>query len=285
MTESVAGPDRNESGGLFCAECGHYVGAMSRCPHCGARAPRRTSLKIYRASALILATAGLLLLYVVAARKDIPLIAVGDIAHTMNFGFVRIEGVVTAPARVFSEAGRVTGVRFEVDDGTGILPVSAYRGKARALLERDLVPRPGDRVSVAGSLSVSADRTILYVQAPDHVRLDRLPVNVLAPSRIGVEREGQPVAVEGAVVSVREPESGTRRPWQVELEDAEGRCLLVFWDDVAAPLPDGLLATGRWLRASGTVSVYRDRAQVLIQSPSDLRPTQRSAGTEEKPGA
>jgi len=126
---------------------------------------------VLRVAALVLAVAGLVFLYLVACRRELPLVRVGDVTPLMNFAYVRVAGTVERNAYVSRKEGRVDYLSFSVDDGSGQLRVRAYGDVARRLAEKGMAPRRGMSVDVAGNLSVSGDGRIgLRLQAMEQLR-------------------------------------------------------------------------------------------------------------------
>ena len=154
-----------------CDSCLRYVGPAGTCPYCGATAPVRSGLRILRIISILLATAGLGALLFMAARREVPRLAVQDIAPTMNFAYVRVVGVVTQTPSTGWRKDRPAYVSFVVDDGTGRINVLAYGRTAQAVTAQNRLPKKGDRVEVCGSLNVAAADTRLHIQAPEHLRV------------------------------------------------------------------------------------------------------------------
>ena len=84
---------------MNCPACGRFVGAVSKCPYCGAKVEKRMSLVAIRWAAVLLATIGLFLLYMMAKHREIPVVMLGNIKPTMNFGQIRVIGQVDSDAR------------------------------------------------------------------------------------------------------------------------------------------------------------------------------------------
>jgi hypothetical protein len=141
------------------------------CPYCGADAQGRLSLRILRWAALGFGVGGLLLLLIAVREAELPLVRAADIVPTMNFGHVRLQGAVASAPRVFDRRGRPDYVSFDIDDGSGRITVAASRRVARSLVDGELLPAVGERVEVAGSLSLTpARRARLYLDAPTQLR-------------------------------------------------------------------------------------------------------------------
>lgn len=257
---------------ICCPGCGRFVGALPQCPHCGAKIHARMSVRVFRYASLLLGIVGLFLLYLMATNKEIPTVEISSIQPTMNFAYVRIEGEVVSDTRVYRDGDRITGLAFTVDDGTGEIGVKAYRGEAVDLVEQNKLPRRGDHVSVAGSLSVAAERdVVLRLQVTEHLDIEKQLVEVCPLGRISANQAGQVVAVEGVIRSVREPKSGSSTPWSLQIEDDTGAMRVVFWDDVYAEFTDKTqLAVGTRARIRASVDAYKGRPQLRLGRGTDF---------------
>jgi DNA/RNA endonuclease YhcR with UshA esterase domain len=257
---------------IICSDCGRFVGALTRCPHCGARVPVRMSLRVFRYAALILATAGLGLLYLMATHRAIPLVRVADIKPTMNFAYVRVAGTVTGDARIFKEGERARSLRFMVDDGTGEIQVSAYQAQARKLVDADRVPRLGDRVEVSGSLGIGPnDDMILRLQVADQLALTRAAMPTTPLGDIDEGMIGTSLMIEGRITRVAAPAGQSRAPWTVTVDDGTGRQEITFWEDIYAEIRDKiLLIAGTPVSARVDVRSYRGKLQLALSRGADL---------------
>jgi DNA/RNA endonuclease YhcR with UshA esterase domain len=272
MTEKKLPGHEQQPDDIVCSSCGRFVGALTRCPHCGARVQKRLSVRVTRYAALVLATLGLVLLYFMAVNKEIPVIEVAGIEPTMNFAFVRIEGKVTDDPRVYRKGDRIQSVRFYVDDGTGEIPITAYRAQAEELINSKQIPRMGDQVSVAGSLSVSSDdRIMLRLQSPRQLEIERVELPVSPIAALSIDKGGMAALVEAEIVDVRPPPPNSRAPWNVKLKDASGTSELSFWDDIYSEIADPTrLVEGQRVRARVSIGSYRGQLQLSLARGADL---------------
>ena len=140
-----------------CLICGRYAGPLETCPYCGEAMPGRLRLRVFRVAAAVIVVAGLLLLYLAAARRHAPLVSIGELRPSMNFGVVRVRGAVESAPRVRHAYGRPDSVSVRLDDGTGRLTVCAY-GDTAAALARAGLPERGDRLTAEGTLRLAAGR-------------------------------------------------------------------------------------------------------------------------------
>jgi DNA/RNA endonuclease YhcR with UshA esterase domain len=122
--------------------------------------------------ALLFGIGGLLILLVAVQRSELPLVRASHIVPTMNFGRVRLQGAVASAPRVFDRQGRPDYVSFDLDDGTGRITVAASRRVAQRLVDANLLPSDGQRVEVAGSLSLAPQRRPrLYLDSPSQIHV------------------------------------------------------------------------------------------------------------------
>ena len=160
--------------GHLCPSCERYIGPADTCPYCDTDSAKAPALRLLRYAALVLGIVGLGFLYLMVAHSDIPVIEIGNITPVMNFAYVRVIGTVERNAYIRKKKGKIDYFSFSLKDGSGQLRVAAYRDIARALAEKDRIPKKGTVVDVTGSLSVAADGNIkLYVRSADHLRLTR----------------------------------------------------------------------------------------------------------------
>lgn len=64
--------------GAHCPSCGRFVGPYTTCPYCGAKLGGRIPVRAIKIAAILLATVGLLALWWMARRMDIPTVSAAD---------------------------------------------------------------------------------------------------------------------------------------------------------------------------------------------------------------
>ncbi len=139
-----------------CISCDRYIGPAGSCPYCGSEARRPLSLRLLRLGALAVGIGGLAGLWLFAAGREAPVVAIGDIAPVMNFAPVAVEGRVPRAPTVRRSYGRAEYVGFTIDDGTGAIRATLYGRAAREAADSGRLPAAGARVRVGGTLDVSA---------------------------------------------------------------------------------------------------------------------------------
>lgn len=251
------------------------VGESENYPACGSPVARPFKIRILQYASLVLAFAGLILLYLFSVNRDIPFVRIGDIGPTMNFAYVRISGEVTRDAYVFQSGGIV----FDLKDGSGEIAVMGGKAQAQALEAAGKLPRRGDRIEAAGSLSVDAGHEPrLRIQSADQLVLNRKRTAVAsspAPySRLAdvtAAHRGEQVTVAGILKSIDIPEPGSKAPYTLTLEENGTELAAVFWEDVFRDLENKLPPPGKRLSVRGRVDVYKDTVQLKVRSAGDLR--------------
>ncbi len=175
-----------QSDEMNCPNCGRFVGAVTKCPYCGTKVEKRMSLVAIRWAAVLLATLGLFLLFLMAKHRDIPVVMLGDVQPTMNFGQIRVIGQVDSDARTFSNGG----MGFNVSDGTGTIMVFVSQNQAKELVEQNLVPKAGDGINFAGGLNISDDKSSMRLLSVKDLHLTRAPAATVRLADITTDMKG-----------------------------------------------------------------------------------------------
>ena len=191
-----------QSDEMNCPSCGRFVGAVTKCPYCGAKVSKRMSLTATRWAAVLLATIGLFLLYLMAKNREIPVVQLGKIEPTWNFGLIRVEGTVATDARPF-KSGR--GMSFNVDDGTGRMVVFTTERQMEALKEMNLVPKAGDRIAFDAQLNISDDKSNLKISGLKTFVLEKAPADAVRIADLNVKLAGKTVSIVGQTAGLKPP--------------------------------------------------------------------------------
>lgn len=268
--EKLPGHDQQPEN-ITCESCGRFVGALAKCPHCGARVHARMSVRFFRLTAILLSTVGLFFLYKMAVNRETPVISISSIQPTMNFGFVRLAGKVSASPSIKYEAEILKSVKFNINDGTGEIAVTAFGNKGQELLDSGKLPIVGDRVDVSGSLSLSAEFNSLVMQTPAQMLIERGEVLPMQLGEITDSNMFSTVIIVAEITEVRPPRIGKRVPWTVQVEDGTGKRDVTFWQDIYDAIPDKTrLAPGQKIRAQVAVSSFRKKIQLQLGEVESL---------------
>jgi DNA/RNA endonuclease YhcR with UshA esterase domain len=257
-------PD-NHRAASECPSCGRFVGPYATCPYCGADVGQRLSVRAFKYGSLALAIVGLAVLLVVAPRSQVSTVKIGDLVGTMNWAYVRVEGVVTRQP-IYDPGAR--SLQLWLWDGTGEMMVMAYRSEAETLLAKGLVPTMGDTVAVEGTLRIQEDFTYLVLNVPEHTELQPpRPVQVVI-DEIDDEMLYQKVTVRGMIRDDRIPYEGLRL---LTLRDATGEIDVALASGTTA-LHGGWsdLEVGQSVQVTGAVDQYRGTPQISVGRPGDL---------------
>lgn len=280
---------------MNCPNCGRFVGAVTKCPYCGSKVEKRMSLVSVRWAAVLLATVGLFLLYLMAKNREIPLVKLGDVKPTMNFAQIRVEGQVQNDARTF----RNGGMGFNVSDGTGMIMVFVSQKQAKDLADQNLVPKAGDKINFAGGLNIADDEASMRLLSVKEIRLTRAPAAAMRLADINDTLVGKSVVVAGKVLDLFPPPADSKRPYALKLQDESGEQTINFWQTEYDQIQGKDVLNGAYIRARVSVDSYQDKLQLKLAAGPDLEildgpptadystPAQKAASTyvKEKPAA
>lgn len=248
-----------------CPSCGRFVGPYESCPYCGAKMKGRIPVRYVKIAAILLATVGLVGLWIAARYTEIPTLTASAAMGTMNMAYVKIEGRVARSLTYDPEGGYLA---FWVDDGTGEVRISSYRDVTQAILDSGMIPAPGDDVTVAGTLRIREDYVALTLNVPEHLELTRPEAVELRSDEITILDEGLRVRLSGVVRSVFEPYEGMTI---ITLAD-EGGEIAVTVDETLELLTGELpeIIEGQGIEVEGSVSLYKDSPQLSPAAVADI---------------
>lgn len=255
-----------------CPSCGQFVGPRDACPHCGAHLDGRMVLRTIKIAAVTVTAVGLLLLWLLASRAQVPTVPIGQVGATMNLAYVRLAGrVIRSPS--FDPAS--SSLAFWLADDTGEIYVAAYRHTAQDLVTANRVPALGDRVSVAGTLRIRKDFASVTIDAAGQLKVTTPPSLDRQVAEIGPYSELERVRLCGQVRGIRAPYQALTL---IGLRDASGAIEIAVPEEtltLTGALPP--LAPGQWVEVTGTVSFYKETPQLTLTSVADVTPLTESA--------
>ena len=252
---------------MNCPSCGRFVGAVTKCPYCGAKVEKRMSLVATRWAAVLLSTVGLFLLFLMAKHRQIPVVMIGNIQPTMNFGQVRIIGQVDSDARPFRSG---SGMSFNISDGTGKLIVFATKKQMEELTEKNMVPKAGDAINLVGSLNIADDEASLRLLGLKDFQLIRAPAAAARIADLNDTLAGQSVTIAGQITDVLVPPADTKRPYTLKIKDSSGEISVKLWQAEYDQIQGKDVLNGAFVRARVAVGTYEGKLDLKLSSGGDL---------------
>jgi DNA/RNA endonuclease YhcR with UshA esterase domain len=263
-----------------CPSCGRFVGPYPRCPYCGADVGQRISVRVFRYASLVIGFLGLAVLLFVARRSQVPVVEIGGLRGTMNWAYVRVEGLVTRQPTYDAESQTL---RFWVGDGTGEIMVMAYRPEAEWLLSESRTPVMGDGIALEGTLRVREDFQYLILDVPQQTEIQPVEPVEMAISEVSADLLYRKVTVRGAIRGDRTPYEGLR---VLTVRDATGEIEVALaaeatvvgggWPDLSLGQPVQVVGAVDQYRGQPQVSVGRGRDLVVLDEPVAIAPARRT---------
>jgi DNA/RNA endonuclease YhcR with UshA esterase domain len=235
-------------------------------------------MRLLKLLTIFLAVSSTLALVLASRATARPLTTIGAIQPSMNFAYVRVEGVVPGYPSLSAQDGFLS---FRVQDQSGDMRVSAYRGVVEKLLHQRRIPLPGDRVVVEGTLRVRDDEASLIVNAPDALQIETPDASTVLLAALDALQLGERAQTAGQVRRIRNIGDALQI---VTLRDGNATA------DVVLPLnlrlllgewPD--LQVGDWISVTGGVGEYRGARQLLPARVSNIVGARKSNGDHVRP--
>ncbi len=222
-------------------------------------------MKLLKVLVTLLAVTGVIALVLASRLTARPVTALSAIQPSMNFAYVRIQGLITQYPIVDSKRETLSFRLSQMNgNANNDIRVNAYGAVVRDLLTRQQLPKPGQRIDLEGTLRIRDDEASLVLNSADAMHMTEP-----APSEI--ELSGLDAMPLGARVSTRGQVRGIRA--------LKGMKLLTLREDSAITtllLPEELSVTapiniGTWLSITASVGEFRDSKQLLPGQASDIQ--------------
>ncbi len=223
------------------------------------------ALRAIKIAAVSMTAVGLLFLWFLASRADVPTVAIGQVGATMNLAYVRLEGLVTRGPSFDADAHTLA---FWLADDSGEMYVAAYRHEAEELIATERIPAVGDRVSVVGTLRVREDFTALTINATEQFAVTKLAPAERSVAEIDPYSELERVRLRGQVRDVHSPYQGLTL---IGLRDGSGAIEVAVPEETLALTGDlPALAPGQMVQVDGTVTFYKDTPQLTLTDAAEI---------------
>lgn len=247
----------------LCPSCGRHVGPYEACPYCGARLEPRVSVRALRYGSLLVAVAGLAVLWFFSLRSPVPEVKIGQVQATMNFAYVRVSGQVIRSPSYDADSSYLN---FWIQDDTGEMMVSSYRGVTQDLLAAGKRPDVGDRATLEGTLRLREETPSLVLTSAETVRLARAEPAPYSIGDITPADALQPVIIRGLVRQVETPYTGltllTVRDQTGVIDVAVSEWATAILDGASSEL--SRIQPGDPVEVTGAVTLYGDTPQVAL---------------------
>lgn len=214
-------------------------------------------------------------------------IQIKDIDKAKAGNTVTVEGTVAEFKAAWNEKAPN---KIKVSDGTGSIYVVYWKDIAEKLAQE---PKQDDKIEVKGEVQVfkeelqlkALDASSLKISgegqsaAPKSSDDDEMGKKTEKPtesaitkiSDINASMKDNAVTISGEVMAVSEPRSD-RAPYNVIVKDASGSVSVVYWKDLADKMSeDQAPKQGDKVEIKGTVNLFKEKIQIKIKSPSDIK--------------
>ncbi|MCS7057005.1 MAG: hypothetical protein NZM18_12630 [Thermoflexales bacterium] len=234
-------------------------------------------MRLLKALTLLLAASSVIALIVASRATPRPLTTIAAVQPMMNFGYVRIEGVVVAFPSLSAQDRFLS---FRVWDASGELRVSAYRAVVEELMADRRIPLPGDRVRIEGTLRIRDDEPSLILNAAEGMTIETPPAAEIRLEGLQARALGERVHLAAQVRHVRDVGGRLRI---VHVRDGNATADVVLSLDLPALIASPPLSPGEWISITGAVGEYRGAKQVLALHVAPLSEATRPAAEHFRP--
>ncbi|MCS7061718.1 MAG: hypothetical protein RMN25_11215 [Anaerolineae bacterium] len=215
-------------------------------------------MRLLKVLTVLLAVTGVAALVLASQATARPVTLISSIAPSMNFAYVRVEGIVIDYPSLDSEREYLS---FRLRDSGGEMRVAAYRSTVKALLNQSRLPMPGDQVIVEGTLRIRDDEPSLTLNVADALWLTTHEARLLDLAALDAAALGSRVTVAGQARRLRSV-GDFLRVVTLRQGDAEADMLIPLSLQAVFGMPPEI-AVGDWITVTGSVGEYRGRRQVL----------------------
>ncbi|HQX75862.1 MAG TPA: OB-fold nucleic acid binding domain-containing protein [Thermoflexales bacterium] len=230
-------------------------------------------MRLVRALVVILAVAGVAALVMASRAQARPITVISAITPSMNFAYVRLEGVVPAYPSLSPQNDYLS---FRVRDDTGEMRVFAYRAAAQALANAGAIPMPGHKIAVEGTLRVRDDEPTLTLNTAEALLVEPMPALKIELAGLQALNVGERAITSGQARKIKD--AGGLKIISLRKGNAQADATL----QSAAPLS---IKPGDWISVTAGVTEYRDAKQLALSRAEDIAITLPALADEVRPVA
>lgn len=218
---------------------------------------QKVSIPGLRWIAVVAAIAGTVALAIGVTQTGVPEVQrISDINALMNMGYVKVTAQVLDVPRYDARTDYLT---FTVADGSGELRVRSYQTETRDLLNQQRIPKPGDQITLEGTLTYRVDSVSLSLASVDTLEVRSPQPETVTIATIAIQEQAVPIQVSGTVRQIREPYPGLTI---LSLRDSSGE-IDVTWSEATQTLYGGVLpSVGDTINVVGIASDFRGKPQL-----------------------
>ena len=167
------------------------------------------TLKWLKIASVLMVVGGLIVIYMASLGVSAPLVRISDVYgnYAMNYAVVRLRGNVTSPPYVEVTSGKIT-IKIWISDGSGEIGIYVYDAQARELLQKGILPMPGDTVDVEAQVRVRDQYTYVILQLAEQLKVYRISSGYTKTQSLDVSMSNKLVSVEGVASGIRNVSSG-----------------------------------------------------------------------------
>ncbi len=249
----------------ICINCGKYIGAREVCPYCGEEQPKPIGIEFLKWTSIIIATGGLIFLFISARVSEAPLIKIKDLKPTMNFAKISMKGIVESSPYYNEERGGYFS--FWLNDGTGSIKVRAFKNVARELIEKETYPCLGDSVYVTGIL-YTRENFLLTINDINDIKVKIPQAKKLLIKDITDTLEGQRIETEGTVFYIRE-----YRNKSIGMRIGDKGSFITVYIPFYYKNKEKVLALEKRtvIKVKGVVPIYKEKPEIIPHYVSDIK--------------
>lgn len=228
-------------------------------------------MRLLRALIVVLAVAGVAALVMASRAQARPITVISAITPSMNFAYVRLEGVVPAYPSLSPQNDYLS---FRVRDDTGEMRVFAYRAAAQKLAAANAIPMPGHKIAVEGTLRVRDDEPTLTLNTAEALLVEPMPALKIELAGLQALNVGERAITSGQARKIKD--AGGLKIISLRKGNAQADVTL----QSAAP---PAIKPGDWISVTAGVTEYRETKQLAVSRAEDIVPAQPALADEVRP--
>ena len=220
-------------------------------------------MKLLKLGVVVLAILGVVALVLASRLTARPITALSAIQPSMNFAYVRVQGLITQYPIVDTKRETLS-FRLVDTAANSDIRVNAYGSVLRNLLAGQNLPKPGQKIDLEGTLRIRDDEASLVLNSAEALHISEPEANEIDLSGLDAMPVGARVRTHAQVRDIRV----LKGMKLVTLRDESALTTLLLPDEID---PAPAIQIGAWISISASVGEFRDSKQLL---PADAHAIQ-----------